>query len=121
MHTANRDKMLADIKVALGGFVAEKIKYGVTSSGVASDFAAATHGMARVLDARGRSDEALVLVQSAVERDPEIAELFAQLDAGWKLPKHDEHAVDPSNVEAETRIVRHLLREQLEQCAARRG
>lgn len=38
------------------------------------DFAAATHGMARVLDARGRSDEALQLVQSAVERDPEVAE-----------------------------------------------
>lgn len=55
------------------------------------------------------------------DRDPEIAELFARLDTGWKLPKHDEHAVDPSNVEAETRIVRHLLREQLEQCAARRG
>lgn len=40
--TANREKMLADIKVALAGFVAEKMKYNVTSSGVASDFQKAT-------------------------------------------------------------------------------
>ncbi|MBI4395945.1 MAG: AAA family ATPase [Elusimicrobia bacterium] len=39
MHTASRDKIIADIKVALGGYVAEKIKYGVTTSGVAADFA----------------------------------------------------------------------------------
>lgn len=38
------------------------------------DFAAATHGMARVLDARGRSDEALTLAQMAVEREPEVPE-----------------------------------------------
>jgi tetratricopeptide (TPR) repeat protein len=37
-------------------------------------FAAATHGMARVVDARGRSDEALALAQMAVERDPEVPE-----------------------------------------------
>jgi cell division protease FtsH len=41
LHTANREKILADIKVALGGFIAEKIRYGVTTSGVASDFTAA--------------------------------------------------------------------------------
>jgi len=37
-YTANRDKILADIKVALGGYISEKIKYGVTSTGVAADF-----------------------------------------------------------------------------------
>jgi cell division protease FtsH len=41
-YTVDRNKMLADIKVALAGYVAEKIKYGVTSSGVASDFQKAT-------------------------------------------------------------------------------
>jgi cell division protease FtsH len=40
-HTATKDKLLADIKVALGGYMGEKIKYGVTSNGVASDFASA--------------------------------------------------------------------------------
>jgi hypothetical protein len=51
-----------------------------------------------------------------VERDPAIAELFAKLDAGWKLPKNGDLTVDPSNAPAEARIVRHLMRERMEQC-----
>jgi cell division protease FtsH len=42
LHTFNREKLLADIKVSLAGFAAEKIKYGTTSTGVSSDF---THAM----------------------------------------------------------------------------
>ena len=34
----NRDSLLADLRVFLAGYVAEKIKFGVTSSGVSSDF-----------------------------------------------------------------------------------
>lgn len=34
----DRDRLLADIKVSLGGYVAERLKFGVTSSGVAMDF-----------------------------------------------------------------------------------
>ncbi|HQL53640.1 MAG: hypothetical protein KA383_20060 [Phycisphaerae bacterium] len=56
-----------------------------------------------------------------IERDPAIAALFAKLDAGWRLPKNGDFTVDPSNAPAEARIVRHLLRERLEQCAARRA
>ncbi|MBI4436075.1 MAG: AAA family ATPase [Candidatus Omnitrophica bacterium] len=37
-HTDSRDKLLADIKVSLAGYVAEKFKFGVTSNGVAADF-----------------------------------------------------------------------------------
>ncbi len=37
-HFTNRDEFFANIKVALAGYVAEKIKFGVTSSGVSSDF-----------------------------------------------------------------------------------
>jgi hypothetical protein len=48
-----------------------------------------------------------------------IAELFARLDAGWELPKSGEFTVDPSNATAEARIIRHLLRERIEQCAGR--
>lgn len=51
-----------------------------------------------------------------IGRDPEIAALFAQLDAGWKLPRNGEFTVDPSNAPAEARIIRHLLRERMEQC-----
>jgi len=51
-----------------------------------------------------------------IEHDPAIAALFAKLDAGWKLPKNDDLTVDPSNAPAEARIVRHLMRERMEQC-----
>jgi hypothetical protein len=51
-----------------------------------------------------------------VERDAEISGLFAKLDAGWKLPKNGEFTVDPSIAPTEARIIRHLLRERLEQC-----
>ncbi|MBI2095144.1 MAG: AAA family ATPase [Candidatus Omnitrophica bacterium] len=37
-HFTNRDEFLANIKVAVAGYVAEKIQFGVTSSGVSSDF-----------------------------------------------------------------------------------
>lgn len=36
--TEDREALLADIKVCLAGFAGEKLKYGVTSNGVASDF-----------------------------------------------------------------------------------
>ncbi len=38
IFTHNKERLLADIKVALGGYVAEKMRFGTTSDGVAMDF-----------------------------------------------------------------------------------
>lgn len=38
LHTQNKEKLMADIIVALAGYSSEKIKYGTTSTGVSSDF-----------------------------------------------------------------------------------
>ncbi len=38
-YSQDRDKLLADIKCAVAGYVAEKIKKGVTTTGVSADFA----------------------------------------------------------------------------------
>ena len=38
MFTHNKERLLADVKVALGGYVAEKMRFGTTSDGVAADF-----------------------------------------------------------------------------------
>lgn len=70
---------------------------------------------AELLDGTNESE----LRRWLIERDPSIASLFAKLDAGWRLPKTGDFTVDPSNVPAEARIIRHLLRERLEQCAGR--
>jgi hypothetical protein len=51
-----------------------------------------------------------------IARDADCAELKRLLESGWRLPKHDNFAVDPRNIKAEMRIVRHLLRERMEQC-----
>jgi cell division protease FtsH len=42
IYAADSDTLLAHIRTALGGYAAEKIKYGVTTEGVRSDFAKAT-------------------------------------------------------------------------------
>jgi cell division protease FtsH len=42
LHTFNKDKLLADIMVAMGGYAAEQIRCGTTSTGVSSDFQKAT-------------------------------------------------------------------------------
>lgn len=55
----------------------------------------------------------------AIARDPEAAQLFAALDAGWRLPKNPPDTIDPSNPLSELRIVRHLIRERIEQCGGR--
>lgn len=41
LFNATREKLMADIKVSLAGYVAEKLVFGVTSSGVAADFTSA--------------------------------------------------------------------------------
>lgn len=38
VHNRDREKILAQIKVSLGSYASEKIKYGTTTSGVDSDF-----------------------------------------------------------------------------------
>jgi cell division protease FtsH len=38
LHSHNKEKLLADITVSLAGYVAEKIKYGTTTTGVSADF-----------------------------------------------------------------------------------
>ncbi|MFH0941297.1 MAG: hypothetical protein V1840_05535, partial [Candidatus Omnitrophota bacterium] len=38
LFTSNKERLLANIKVALSGYVAEKIKFNTTSDGVLSDF-----------------------------------------------------------------------------------
>jgi len=38
LHSKSREQVLSDIMISLGGYVAEKIKFGTTTTGVSSDF-----------------------------------------------------------------------------------
>jgi len=37
-HGKDRETLLADIKICLAGYVAEKVKFNTTTTGVTSDF-----------------------------------------------------------------------------------
>ncbi|MGB2599988.1 MAG: AAA family ATPase [Candidatus Omnitrophota bacterium] len=41
IHTKSREQLLAEIMISLGGYVAEKIKFGTTTEGVSNDFSKA--------------------------------------------------------------------------------
>jgi len=74
LHTRSKDALLMDIKVSLSGYVAEKLKYGTTSSGVAQDFKNAmnvAHGMVWSL---GMGDHGFVGDYSEIP-DSEISEV----------------------------------------------
>ncbi|MBL7158010.1 MAG: AAA family ATPase [Candidatus Omnitrophica bacterium] len=80
LHTKSKDSMMADIKTSLGGYVAEKIKIGVTSSGVAGDFRQAmrtAHGMVWML---GMGDSGLIGDFTAVPNDQLSDEIKKQLN-----------------------------------------
>ncbi|KJJ84162.1 cell division protein FtsH [Candidatus Omnitrophus magneticus] len=52
LHSQSREQLCSEIMIALGGFVAEKVKYGTTTTGVSSDFKKAlniAHAMVWVL------------------------------------------------------------------------
>lgn len=42
LYSSDRNTLFAHVKLALGGYVAERFKYGVSTDGVSSDFRAAT-------------------------------------------------------------------------------
>ncbi|MFA6091635.1 MAG: AAA family ATPase [Elusimicrobiota bacterium] len=43
LYTSDRHTLIAHVNVSLAGYAAEKLKYGVTSNGVSSDFSQAMH------------------------------------------------------------------------------
>ena len=52
LHSKNKEQLSAEIMIALGGYVAEKVQFNTTTSGVSSDFAKAmrlAHAMVWVL------------------------------------------------------------------------
>ena len=60
LYTRNKERLLADIKVKLGGYVAEKTKFGTTSDGVASDFKGAMQVAHTMVWKIGMSDAGFV-------------------------------------------------------------
>ncbi|MBI5210331.1 MAG: AAA family ATPase [Elusimicrobia bacterium] len=60
LYTSDANTLRAHIKVSLGGYVAEKLKYGVTTDGVSADFSHAMTVAHNMVWRLGMSDEGLV-------------------------------------------------------------
>lgn len=76
MYTVSKAKLLADIKVSLAGYIAERKKFGITSSGVESDLQNATmiaHNMVWRLG-MSLNDNAEIVGNFAVLPQDEISE-----------------------------------------------
>ena len=60
LFTKSKETLLADIKVSLGGFVAEKMKFGTTSTGVSMDFKSAMSTAHAMVWSLGMNDAGLI-------------------------------------------------------------
>ena len=60
MFMDDKNKLLADIKASLAGYVAEKMKFGTTSSGVAMDFKQAMHNAHNMVWRYGMADKSFI-------------------------------------------------------------
>lgn len=67
-HSHDRNKLMADLKVSLAGYVAEKIKYGVTTTGVAQDFSSAMSLATRMVWSLGMGTNGLIGDFSVLQR-----------------------------------------------------
>jgi len=80
LYTHNKEKLLADIKVDLAGYVSEKLKCGSTSTGVSSDFKNAmkiAHSMVWQL---GMSDKEYLGDYTAVPKEQISEKMKEDLD-----------------------------------------
>ncbi|MBI5144400.1 MAG: AAA family ATPase, partial [Candidatus Omnitrophica bacterium] len=82
LFTKSKESLLADIKVALSGYAAEKIKYNTTSSGVSMDFKVAMATAHMMVWSLGMNDAGLIGDYTAI---PE-----SQLSEGVKETLNNE-------------------------------
>jgi len=79
LHVPDRDSYVGWLRASLGGFAAEKIKYGVTSSGVGSDFATAAHMAHRMVWGMGMGKSGFIGNYSAIHKSERSAAIADRL------------------------------------------
>ena len=79
LHVPDRDSYIGWLRASLGGFAAEKIKYGVTSSGVGSDFAVAASMAHRMVWGMGMGKSGFIGNYSAIHKSERSAAIADRL------------------------------------------
>jgi len=121
LHTHNKQALLADIRLCLAGYVAEKIKYGTTSDGVSSDFRQSMIIAHQMVWALGMGETGLVGDYTIYGSD-KLSISAEQLSESTKekLNSETQNVIHKSLVETETLlkkewvIVERLVKELLE-------
>lgn len=98
-YTRTRPEMIADIKVSLAGFLAEKIKYGVTSTGAASDFANALANAQAMVWEYGMGISGIIGNYAITQNNQAI---HSQLSEAYKKQLNDETQAILKQCERET-------------------
>lgn len=80
IHTPDRDTFMGRLRSALGGFAAEKIKYGVTSSGVGSDFSTAAWTAHQMVWSLGMGKSGFIGNYSSIPKAERSAEIVDRLE-----------------------------------------
>jgi cell division protease FtsH len=75
-YTHTKDDLLAKIKVYLAGFLAERIKFGVTTTGVASDFAVALRTAQSMVWEYGMGTSSIIGNYAAGTDNRQLSEAF---------------------------------------------
>ncbi|HXV27560.1 MAG TPA: AAA family ATPase, partial [bacterium] len=83
--TQDRETIMANIKSALAGYVGEKIKYGTTSNGVASDFQTAMHLAHQMVWRLGMGPSGLVGDYTAIPQEQLSEETKSRLNQDTAL------------------------------------
>ena len=81
LHVPDRETYIGWLRASLGGFAAEKIKYGVTSSGVGSDFAHAARMAHHMVWAMGMGKSGFIGNYSAIHKSERSAAITDRLEA----------------------------------------
>ncbi|MDA8132786.1 MAG: AAA family ATPase [Elusimicrobia bacterium] len=80
LHVPDRDSYVGWLRASLGGFAAEKIKYGVTSSGVGSDFASAANTAHYMVWAMGMGKSGFIGNYASVRKSERSAAIADKLE-----------------------------------------
>ncbi|MBI5244650.1 MAG: AAA family ATPase [Elusimicrobia bacterium] len=113
IYSNDRNTWLASIKVSLGGYVSEKLKYGVTSDGVSSDFQGAMFHAHTMVWRLGMGTDGLVGDFKAVCPSYLSESLKDQLNEQTQVILHQSYVEVEAILKAEWRIVERFAAELL--------
>jgi len=113
-HSSDRESLLAEIKVCLGGYCGEKVKYGTTTSGVSMDFKQAmriSHAMVWML---GMGPSGLIGDFSSLPKEQLSEDMKLQLNADTQKVIKDCMAEVEQLLKKENELFERFAKELLE-------